>query len=433
MGSFTFKKAVKYDAKLRLALCGPAGSGKTYTALTIGTYLGGPIAYVDTEHGSASKYANEFDFDVIEPDTFDPRDLIEMIRSAVENNYRVICIDSLSHYWMGTGGELEMVDAAAKKIQGNSFAAWKTVTPIHNKLVDTLISASIHIIVGIRTRTEWVVEKDERTGKSTPRKIGLAPIMRDGIEFEFDVCGDMDQDNNFTVTKSRCPQLTGKVINRPGKDVAETLRIWLASPHPAPTSTPAPLGAAAQANSAGGSVNGHAPASQTSAGNGSNTKPKGETNTPTQSEQTEHGKEEGGRGIPPSSEIPPALAKLLEKFTTADRYGRLHCFSDLKKDIDELTGSDMPYYEILGKHIPETRWRDGQPHADCFKTLREAKSALVELWDYCSRVTNAAFQEPETERPEHPGQNQPPVATMSADEFVQGLEPRQEGAHVAGN
>lgn len=225
--ALAFKKAVKRDAKLRLALCGPAGSGKTMTSLKIGTELGGPIAYVDTEHGSASKYADLFEFDVIEPDKYDPRDLIETIREAATAGYKVIVIDSLSHYWMGRGGELEMVDNTAKRSQsGNSFAAWKTVTPVHNELVDTIISAPIHIIVTMRTKTEWVIEENER-GKKTPRKIGLAPVMRDGIEFEFDVCGDLDQENTLTVTKSRCPDLAGKAINRPGKDVAITLRKWL--------------------------------------------------------------------------------------------------------------------------------------------------------------------------------------------------------------
>lgn len=242
-----FQKAIKRDAKLRLAVSGPAGAGKTFTLLRLGTELargtGGRVALVDTEHGSASKYAHtpactadcsdpsHFDFDVIEPSKFDPRDLMKDIDSAIDGGYSVVVVDSLSHYWMGPDGELEMVDNAAKQSRsGNSFAAWKTVTPIHNLLVDTMLRAPIHILVSMRTKTEWVVEKDEKTGKNTPRKIGLQPVMRDGIEFEFDVCGDIDQDNTLTVTKTRCSSLTGKSINRPGKDMAELLKIWLGSP-----------------------------------------------------------------------------------------------------------------------------------------------------------------------------------------------------------
>ena len=248
-----FQKAVKYDAKLRLALCGPAGSGKTYSLLALATELGGPIAYIDTEHGSASKYADLFSFDVIEPAKFDPRDLIEALDAAIKAGYKVFCIDSLSHYWMGVGGELEIVDAAAKKSQsGNSFAAWKTVTPIHNKLIDSIIAAPIHVLVSMRTKTEWVIETNDR-GKQVPRKVGLAPVMRDGIEFEFDVCGDLDQDNNLVISKSRCPALSGQVINRPGRQMAETLKAWLTGapaaerpvpPPPAPSPERKPAAAA---------------------------------------------------------------------------------------------------------------------------------------------------------------------------------------------
>ena len=240
-----FTKAVKRDAKVRLALCGAAGSGKTFTLLSLATELvagtGKRIAFVDTEHGSASKYAHtdtcggpteckdasHFDFDVIEPERFDPRELIQGIRDMAEAGYGVGCIDSLSHYWMGAGGELEMVDSAAKRDpRGNSFTAWKSVTPAHNELIDTIIGAKIHVLVSMRTKTEWVIEKDDK-GKTVPRKIGLTPIMRDGIEFEFDVCGDMDQDNSLTISKTRCSELAGRTIQRPGKDLASILRRWL--------------------------------------------------------------------------------------------------------------------------------------------------------------------------------------------------------------
>jgi hypothetical protein len=233
-----FKPATKHDAKLRLAICGPAGAGKTYSLLSLATALGGKIAVVDTEHGSASKYADIFAFDVVEPDTFDPRDLVKAITAAADAGYASIIIDSLSHYWMGKGGELEMVDQAGKRAQGNSFAGWKTVTPHHNALVDTIIAAPIHVLVSMRTKTEWVIEKDDR-GKSIPRKIGLAPVMRDGIEFEFDVCGDIDQDNNLTITKSRCSALANQVINRPGEAMAKVLKGWLTGSGPAPA-RPAP-------------------------------------------------------------------------------------------------------------------------------------------------------------------------------------------------
>ncbi len=108
-----FHKAVKYDAKLRFAICGPSGSGKTYTLLQLATELGGPVALVDTERGSASKYADIFDFDVLELASYDPTRLLEIIDEVATAGYRVLCIDSLSHFWIGKDGELDKVDRAA--------------------------------------------------------------------------------------------------------------------------------------------------------------------------------------------------------------------------------------------------------------------------------------------------------------------------------
>jgi hypothetical protein len=223
-----FRKAIKRDAKLRLAVCGPSGSGKTYTLLNVATEVGGPIAVVDTEHGSASKYADIFDFDVLELDSYDPARLIAIIDDVVKKGYRVLCVDSLSHFWIGKDGELDKVDRAARRMHTpNSFAAWKEVTPLHNALIDKIVSSPLHILASMRAKTEWVIDRDERTGKTAPRKVGLAPVMRDGIEYEFDVCGDMDQENTLVITKTRCPKLAGGVFTKPGKELAELLKEWL--------------------------------------------------------------------------------------------------------------------------------------------------------------------------------------------------------------
>ena len=224
----SFRKAVKYDAKLRFAVCGPSGSGKTYTLLKLATELGGPVALIDTERGSASKYADLFEFDVLELASYDPARLIEIIDHVAANGYRVLCIDSLSHFWNGKDGELDKVDRAARRMQTpNSFAAWKEVTPLHNALIDKIVSAPIHILASMRSKTEWILDRDDRTGKTVPRKVGLAPVMRDGIEYEFDVCGEMDQDNTLVITKTRCPKLAGGVFPKPGKDLADLMKEWL--------------------------------------------------------------------------------------------------------------------------------------------------------------------------------------------------------------
>lgn len=234
-----FQKAVKHDAKLRLAIAGPSGSGKTYSALAIATALGGPIAFVDTEHGSASKYADTFDFDVAEMHApYHPDKFIEAIDSAAKAGYKVIILDSMTHAWNGEGGLLELVEQATKRQKTpNSYTAWHDVTPIQNRLIEAIVTANIHLIATMRSKQEYVQEKDNN-GRSTIRKVGMAPIQRDGFEYEFDVFFDMDIDNNAVVTKTRCSALTGSVIAKPGAQVAKILKDWLKSDAPARESKP---------------------------------------------------------------------------------------------------------------------------------------------------------------------------------------------------
>lgn len=223
-----FKKAIKQEAKLRLAIAGPSGSGKTYTSLAIASHLGGKIAVVDTEHGSASKYADKFQFDVMELEPpFHPDRFVKAIYEAQNAGFSVIILDSLSHAWNGSGGLLEVVDQiAARSSSKNSFAAWKEGTPIYNKMIDGIIQSNIHIIATMRTKQDYVLEVDER-GKQKPVKVGMNPIQRDGFEYEFDVVLTLDNDNRGIVTKSRCEKLSGGIFAKPGKEVAEILTEWL--------------------------------------------------------------------------------------------------------------------------------------------------------------------------------------------------------------
>ncbi len=225
-----FQKAVKTAAKLRLAFTGTSGSGKTYTALTIaqGIANGKPIALVDTENGSASKYADKFDFDVAEMHApFNPEKYIKAISEAAEAGYGVIILDSLSHAWMGTGGVLDLVDEAAKRSKsGNTYMAWKEGTPIQNRLIEAIVQSPIHVIATMRSKSEYVLETNAN-GKQAPKKVGLAAIQREGFEYEFDIVIQMTQDNDGIVEKSRCSELANRVFSKPGKEVSNILVEWL--------------------------------------------------------------------------------------------------------------------------------------------------------------------------------------------------------------
>ena len=241
-----FQKAVKYGAKLRLALAGPSGSGKTYTALTLACALAGgkPVAVIDTERGSASKYAltkdgQGFEFDVQELTNYNPQHYINAIHEAEQGGYAVLVIDSLTHAWNSVGGVLEIVDNAAKRTQSkNTFNAWGEGTKIQNQLIDTVTRSPLHIIVTMRSKTEYVLE--QVNGKSTPRKVGMAPVQRADIEYEFDVYAEMTIENTMIVQKSRCSDLSGQVIEKPGPEVAAALDAWLAG-EPSPERTIAPV------------------------------------------------------------------------------------------------------------------------------------------------------------------------------------------------
>jgi hypothetical protein len=232
-----FRKATKEQAKLRLSIDGVSGSGKTYTALKLASRIverhGGRIAVLDTEHGSASKYADVFDFDVVELEPpFDPRRYIRLMGEAAAAGYTVLVIDSLSHAWFGEGGLLDLVDEIAKaqaaknRTAPNSYAAWKDGTAIQNQLADTIIRSPLHIIATLRAKADYVQDKD-KDGRTKITKVGTAPIQREGLEYEFDITLSMDLQNVAAVVKTRCSALTDKVFAKPDAKLADIILDWL--------------------------------------------------------------------------------------------------------------------------------------------------------------------------------------------------------------
>jgi hypothetical protein len=244
-----FQKAVKSESKGRVALIGPAGSGKSYTMLTLARELAGPsgrIAAVDTEHGSLSKYADLFDFDVIELDSFSPQNFQAALEAAGKAGYTVFCCDSLSHFWVGKDGALEFVDekkrvASAKG--GDGMAGWKDFRPHERGMVDQMLASPCHVIVTMRTKNEYREEQytdQQGRTKSKRVKIGLAPVQREGMEYEFDLVGYMSDENSLVVDKSRCPALAGKALVKPGGREFAPFLDWLRGAPARPVTTAAP-------------------------------------------------------------------------------------------------------------------------------------------------------------------------------------------------
>lgn len=223
-----FQKATKKQAKLRLAISGPSGSGKTMGALQVASGLGGKLALVDTEHGSASLYSGRFDFDVLElAPPFAPERFIEAIHGAAAAGYTALIIDSVSHEWDGAGGILDIHDKVTRAAKsGNSYTAWAEVTPRHNALLNAILRAPIHIICTLRSKTEYVLQ--DVGGKSVPRKLGMAPIQRAGFEYEFTTVLDLSIDNHLaTATKDRTSLFDGATPEPLSRATGEKLLAWL--------------------------------------------------------------------------------------------------------------------------------------------------------------------------------------------------------------
>lgn len=218
----SFQKASKKKSKLRLALFAPSGGGKTFTALRIATGIGGKIAVIDSEKGSASKYADRFEFDVSE--LTDPKieNYIALIKEA--NKYDILIIDSLSQGWQEL---LEEVDRIARaKYRGNTWSAWSEGTPKQRSLVNAILSFPGHIIATMRVKTEWTTEKDHN-GRTKPIRVGLSPEQGKGIEYEFDLLIQVSTDHIGHVIKDRTGKFQDKLIEKPGEEFGKALNDWL--------------------------------------------------------------------------------------------------------------------------------------------------------------------------------------------------------------
>ncbi|MHC1714920.1 MAG: AAA family ATPase [Acidaminococcaceae bacterium] len=229
-----FKKAERTKTYLKIALVGVSGCGKTYSALLLAKGLGGKIAMIDTENGSGSLYSTLCEYDICSVEApFATEKYIAAIEEAEAAGYNVLIIDSLSHAWAAEGGLLEQVDKkAAKSSSGNSFTAWRDVTPKHNKLVSSILQAKMDVIVTMRAKTAYEIETNEK-GKKVPVKRGLAPIQRDGLEYEFTVVFDLDKERHYAeASKDRTGLFDGQidVINQ---KTGKLIRDWVNGAGPA--------------------------------------------------------------------------------------------------------------------------------------------------------------------------------------------------------
>lgn len=235
MSNNPFGKAERTQIPLKIAVTGPSGSVKTMGALLIAEGMaeaeGGRVALVDTENKSASLYSDRFDFDTIQldpPYTIDK--YIGAIDAAVEHGYKALVIDSITHAWAGEGGLLQKKESLDSR-GGNQFANWAPITKEQEKFMAKILHSDIHIICTIRSKQDHILVDDG--GKQKVKKVGLNPVQRDGVEYEFTLVLDGAMNHTVEASKDRTGLFDGKVFTIT-KDTGKQLIAWLKSAKPAP-------------------------------------------------------------------------------------------------------------------------------------------------------------------------------------------------------
>jgi RecA/RadA recombinase len=230
-----FSKVVRAKSKLRLALTGVSGSGKTLGALYIAYGLTGDwgkIALIDTEHERARMYANredletgEFLYSPLHPPYIAER-YMALVKEAtnIVGEDGVVIIDSFTHAWNNEGGVLDQKEKIAARSGMNSYTAWNEAGKIQNNLVNTILAVPCHTIVTMRSKMDYVLQENER-GKMQPVKVGLAPMQRDDTEYEFDIVLNIERNHVATASKDvTFLDKYGEVIT---KGLGEQLKMWL--------------------------------------------------------------------------------------------------------------------------------------------------------------------------------------------------------------
>lgn len=239
--SMVFKKARRQQAKLRLAITGPSGSGKTFGALLLAKGLGGRVAVIDTEHGSASLYDKLVEFDTLNLEApYRPERFIEAIKAAEAAGYDTVIIDSITHEWSGAGGCLELNEEIAKsKFKGNTWSAWSETNVRHRAFIDAILASKCHVIATMRSKTETA--QAEENGRKVVKKLGMKSEQRDGAEYEFTIVLDLVHDGHYATASKDRSLLFGGDPKPISEETGRKLADWLNGGEPEHLPAPAPV------------------------------------------------------------------------------------------------------------------------------------------------------------------------------------------------
>jgi len=167
----SFQKPQPLKAALKLGLYGPAGSGKTFTALLIAEGLaqhtGKRVAYIDTEFGTAfygqtvpqrKVHPDRFDFDVLHTKSI--TEVLAALKQLDLARHGILVVDSISHLW----------DACRNAYTGRQtksgsipMHAWTAIKRPYKELMHFLLASPIHVLICGRQGIDY--GEDEGTGE----------------------------------------------------------------------------------------------------------------------------------------------------------------------------------------------------------------------------------------------------------------------------
>lgn len=198
--------SIRKQTKARLALEGPAGSGKTYSALLLAYGLcrdWSKIALIDTEQDSASLYSHLGPFSSVGLGApYHPTRFYDAIDLCDTSGKEVIIVDSLSLEWIGDSG---MADQLSGKHYQDALKA-------HRAMLCALRNTEAHIICTLRTKRKLVHAKQEGKWRLLMAEI---PLQQEGIEYIFDTVLRLDHQHLAHVIKDR----TGMFSNKPAAPI----------------------------------------------------------------------------------------------------------------------------------------------------------------------------------------------------------------------
>lgn len=232
--AINIRKASRSAAKVRIAISGNSGSGKTWSALLIAKGLVGDLSKVciiDTESGRADLYAEMGEYSVIElRDDFHPNRYVQSIDAAIKAGFELVIVDSATHEWDGPGGVKDLADNEARKGKA-PFEKWAVPMEQHKAFTNKILTATVHIISTLRTKADYVMEEyTDKSGKKKqkPVKVGLANVQKEGYEYDQTIEFRLDQEHYAVALKDNTGLFADKAFI-PTEETGEKIRAWLES------------------------------------------------------------------------------------------------------------------------------------------------------------------------------------------------------------